>query len=65
MTSMHGTDFDIMQSIAVGSGFGGVWGRVMRWRGLVMTREGGRGEGEQVQMQLVRLLGCIKDWDQQ
>ena len=42
MTSMHGTDFDIMQSIVVGSRFGGVWGRVMRWRGLVMTRERGR-----------------------
>ena len=40
MTSMHGTDIDLMQGIVVGSGFGGVWGRVMRLRGLVMTREG-------------------------
>jgi len=31
----------------------------MRWRGLVMTRQGGSegGEGEEMQMQLVRL--CI------
>jgi len=39
----------------VGGGWGGGGGGI-KWRGLVMTREGGSegGEGEQVQVQLVR-----------